>query len=158
MLIRNQDNDCTYDVSKVWYKKHVRHGIMWGYNIYGRTWYGRKVLLGTRDTEEEAAQIVAEIRLLKRKKVEFYSIPELVDDCEVEILIDSIGGFGERTINQGGVSHAGTQVDTWHEAFTCIYATQPLQLEVLAIDTGGACDCSQAHNTDKSYQPGKEES
>ena len=99
MLIRNQDNDCTYDVSKVWYKKHVRHGIMWGYNIYGRTWYGRKVLLGTRDTEEEAAQIVSEIRLLKKRKVAFYSVPELVDDCEVEALIDSIGGFGERTIN-----------------------------------------------------------
>jgi len=57
------------------------------------------VLLGTRDTEEEAAQIVSEIRLLKRRKVEFYSVPELVDDYEVETLIDSIGGFGERTIN-----------------------------------------------------------
>jgi len=99
MLIRNQDNDCTYDVTRVWYKKHIYRGITWGYNIYGRTWYGRKVLLGTRDTEEEAAQIVSEIRLLKRRKVEFYSVPELVDDYEVETLIDSIGGFGERTIN-----------------------------------------------------------
>ena len=99
MSIRNTKQRHQLRYKKGAGQKPVRHGIKWGYNIYGRTWYGRKVLLGTRDTEEEAAQIVSEIRLLKRKKVEFYSIPELVDDCEVETLIDSIGGFGERTMN-----------------------------------------------------------
>jgi len=66
--------------------------------------------------------------------------------------------LGRGQLIRGGVSRAGTQVDKEHEDAACIYATQPLQLEVLAIDTGGACDYSQTHNTDKSYQPGKEES
>lgn len=85
MLITNQDRDATYSVKKVYYKPVFYKGVLFGWNIYGKGLF-RRHLLGTRDTEEEANQIVAEIRRLMKKGKQHYAMPELVSDELEEIL------------------------------------------------------------------------
>ena len=85
MYITNQDRDATYRIRKVYYKPVFYKDILFGWNIYGKGLF-RRHLLGTRDTEEEAKQIVSEIRLLMKKKHQHYAMPELVSDELEEIL------------------------------------------------------------------------
>lgn len=87
MKIRNQDGDRLYNVTEVYYQAHSSEKVFWGWNIYGISKSGRKYLLGTRDTAQEAEQIVLEIRKLMEKGVSTYSIPALVDDYEAEEFI-----------------------------------------------------------------------
>lgn len=88
MLITNQDRDSTCSVKKVYYKPIFYKNILFGWNIYGKGLF-RQHLLGTRDTEEEAKQIVAEIRMLIKKGEQRYVMPELVSD-EVEEMLGGI--------------------------------------------------------------------
>jgi len=88
MKIMNQDRDRVFSVRKVWYKAHRYKGIMWGWNIYGRGMLGMKHLLGTRDTKEEAEQIVGEIKRLMAKCVESYTMPELASDEILEEILE----------------------------------------------------------------------
>lgn len=85
MLITNQDRDATYQIRKVFYKPVVYKGVFFGWNIYGKGLF-RRFLLGTRDTENEAKQIVSEIRRLMKKGKQHYAMPELVSDELEEIL------------------------------------------------------------------------
>lgn len=85
MYITNQDRDATYRIRKVYYKPVFYKDILFGWNIYGKGLF-RRFLLGTRDTEEEAKQIVSEIRRLMKKGKQHYAMPELVSDELEEIL------------------------------------------------------------------------
>ncbi|WP_265445048.1 hypothetical protein [Acetivibrio straminisolvens] len=85
MYITNQDRDATYRIHKVYYKPVFYKDILFGWNIYGKGLF-RRHLLGTRDTEEEAKQIVSEIRRLMKKGKQHYAMPELVSDELEEIL------------------------------------------------------------------------
>lgn len=85
MYITNQDRDATYRIRKVYYKPVFYKDILIGWNIYGKGLF-RRFLLGTRDTEEEAKQIVSEIRRLMKKGKQHYAMPELVSDELEEIL------------------------------------------------------------------------
>lgn len=85
MLITNQDRDATYQIRKVFYKPVFYKGVFFGWNIYGKGLF-RRFLLGTRDTENEAKQIVSEIRRLMKKGKQHYAMPELVSDELEEIL------------------------------------------------------------------------
>ena len=90
MKIRNQDGDRCYNVTEVTYSIQICQGIFMGWNIYGKSEKGRKYLLGTRDTKEEAHQITEEIAALMKKGIESYSIPELIEDIEVEAEISEL--------------------------------------------------------------------
>lgn len=90
MKIRNQDGDRSYNVSKVYYKGHSFQHIFMGWNIYGVSESGRKYLLGTRDTDLEASQIVKEIQTLMSKGVDKYSIPSVIEDYEAEAIIEEL--------------------------------------------------------------------
>lgn len=87
MKIRNQDGDRSYNVTKVFYQAHSCGKIFMGWNIYGESSSGRRYLLGTRDTDLEAHQIVSEINKLMIKGIESYSIPALVEEHEAEAII-----------------------------------------------------------------------
>lgn len=87
MKIRTQDGDRSYNITKVFYEAHSYQEIFLGWNIYGISKSGRKYLLGTRDTAQEAEQIVLEIRKLEEKGASTYAIPALVDDYEAEDFI-----------------------------------------------------------------------
>jgi len=92
MKVLNQDKDRFYNIIKVFYKSHSYQGILFGWNIYGTNANGRNFLLGTRDTEQEALQITNEITALMDKGVDKYSIPELIEDIEIEIEIEKLEG------------------------------------------------------------------
>ena len=75
MIIINQDQDDFITNDKINIKLHTHNGLFMGWNIYGRRLI-KRVLLGTYDTEEDAKQIVQEIKRLKTSGCEKYVMPE----------------------------------------------------------------------------------
>ena len=92
MKVLNQDRDRSYNISRAFYKRQDYQGTLLGWNIYGTNANGRNFLLGTRDTEQEALQIVTEIQVLMKKGIDKYSIPELIEEIEIEIEIEKLEG------------------------------------------------------------------
>lgn len=92
MKVLNQDKDRSYNIVKVFYKSQIYQEMLFGWNIYGTNANGRNFLLGTRDTEQEALQITQEITALMEKGIDKYSIPELIEDIDIEIEIEKLEG------------------------------------------------------------------
>jgi hypothetical protein len=93
MQIQNQDRDRIYNIESVFYKRHVVDGIIFGYNIYGRTPTGkRKYFLAIYDTMDDAIQVCGEIKRLIEKSIETYSMPEPSDFDNYDIF-EMLGGF-----------------------------------------------------------------